>query len=339
MDMMDHTNNKTLKLTTGAMIVAIFAVLLLINRQTGGFFEEFFIYILPIPMVAYASRYDWKSSLPVFVSMCAFSFFFGTFSAIFYAISSALLGLIFGTMLYHKVDMTRIMITVMLLAAVFNVVSTIALASVMGYDINGSVLEMQSLMNNVMSQAGVPQNEAVESMLTLDYLRRMLYISLVIMGLVQGYLVYRISLLILKRLRVPLPQGRPLSAIHPPKWTGVLAMLLFYGCYYLMVRMQMGETPAALSGLGNPETIEGIVQTIWVISYMYLLMFGIIGLPQLIRRYLTGNRLVVILITAAVMLLAPQLLLMAGFLYIALDLPAYLQQGSASGGESGGQVR
>lgn len=46
-----NRNNETLKITTGAMIIAIFAMLLLLNRQTGAFFEEMFIYILPIPMV------------------------------------------------------------------------------------------------------------------------------------------------------------------------------------------------------------------------------------------------------------------------------------------------
>ena len=40
---MDKMNNNTLRITTGAMILAIFAMLLLLNRQTGGVFEGFFI--------------------------------------------------------------------------------------------------------------------------------------------------------------------------------------------------------------------------------------------------------------------------------------------------------
>ena len=88
------------------MILAIFAILLLLNRQTGGVFEGFFIYLLPIPMVVYSAKFDWKSGLMVFVGMCAFSLFFGTLTTIFYAVSSALLGLIFGACLYKNVDMT-----------------------------------------------------------------------------------------------------------------------------------------------------------------------------------------------------------------------------------------
>ena len=36
---MNRSNNSTLKITTGAMIIAIFAMLLIVNRQTGLFFE------------------------------------------------------------------------------------------------------------------------------------------------------------------------------------------------------------------------------------------------------------------------------------------------------------
>ena len=48
-------NTKTQELTFGAMIVAVFGVLLLLNRQTGGMFEGFFMFIFPIPMVAFSA--------------------------------------------------------------------------------------------------------------------------------------------------------------------------------------------------------------------------------------------------------------------------------------------
>ena len=106
---MERYNRNTIRITTGAMIIALFTLLLLMNRQTGGLFEEMFIYILPIPMVIYAAKYGWKSGLLVFAGMAVFSFFFGNFASIFYSISSALLGLVFGTCLYYKRDMTKTM--------------------------------------------------------------------------------------------------------------------------------------------------------------------------------------------------------------------------------------
>ena len=44
---MPTKNSKTQSITYGAMIIAIFGMLLLLNRQTGSFFEEVFLYIFP----------------------------------------------------------------------------------------------------------------------------------------------------------------------------------------------------------------------------------------------------------------------------------------------------
>ena len=115
---MPTKDSKTQSITYGAMIIAIFGMLLLLNRQTGSFFEEVFLYIFPIPMVAYAAIYGWKRSLPVFVGMCLISFLCGTFTSIFYAISQAFIGLVFGTSLNHHRDMTRTLLMVMVLSVV-----------------------------------------------------------------------------------------------------------------------------------------------------------------------------------------------------------------------------
>ena len=85
---MERYNRNTIRITTGAMIIALFTLLLLMNRQTGGLFEEMFIYILPIPMVIYAAKYGWKSGLLVFAGMAVFSFFFGRTFVISYFVAS-----------------------------------------------------------------------------------------------------------------------------------------------------------------------------------------------------------------------------------------------------------
>jgi hypothetical protein len=171
--MNQNKNSQALRLTTGAMFLAIFAILLLVNRQTGGFFEEFFIYLLPIPMVAYASIYNWKSALTVFAGMCAFSFFFGTFTSAFYAITAALVGLVLGTCLYYKVDLSVTMFVVMAMSAVFNVLSTVTLASLFGYDIDMELAEMQNMMNSVFEKAGNQQaSQNAARLLTPQFLRR-----------------------------------------------------------------------------------------------------------------------------------------------------------------------
>ncbi|HAE80636.1 MAG TPA: hypothetical protein DCG70_03600, partial [Lachnoclostridium sp.] len=225
---MPTKNSKTQSITYGAMIIAIFGMLLLLNRQTGSFFEEVFLYIFPIPMVAYSAIYGWKRSIPVFIGMCLISFLCGTFTSIFYAISQAFIGLAFGTSLNHRRDMTRTLLMVMVLSALANVLSTIVLASLFGYNITAEVAAMKEGMHESMVHAmeltggSNPQSqqtmEAMESIMTPAFLKRMLVISMIFFGALQGFIVYQLSLIILKRLRFPVESPKPLVQYFPPKW-------------------------------------------------------------------------------------------------------------------------
>ena len=143
------------------MIVAIFGVLLLVNRQTGGMFEGFFMFIFPIPMVAFSAKYGFKDSLPVFVCTILIAFFFGTFTGIFYAVSMSFVGMVYGSCIKAQVDMNRTLILVMILSAAAELLCTIALASVAGFDINADIMAMQERMNTMLTQAGVDASSGI----------------------------------------------------------------------------------------------------------------------------------------------------------------------------------
>ena len=94
-------NENTQKLTFGALLVAIFGVMLLLNRQTGGMLEETFLFLFPIPMVAFSARYGWKDSLPVFACTVLISIFCGIFTSAFYAVTQSFIGVVYGLSLIH----------------------------------------------------------------------------------------------------------------------------------------------------------------------------------------------------------------------------------------------
>lgn len=299
-----NKDNNTLKITTGAMIIAIFAMLLLANRQTGSLFEEMFIYLLPIPMVIYAARFSWKYGLMVFAGMTLISFIFGSITTIFYAITSALLGLILGTCFYRKADMTKTMLLSMGLGALFNVLSTITLASLFGYDLNVEIQEMQNMMNQIFEKSGLEGNAATGQMLQAGFLMQMMIISMVLLGLVQGFLIYQLSFLILKKLHYQVGTPTSFISIYPPKWTGVAAFAAYlYGS-------------SAFLSSAESSAKHSIAQTLWVCGYVWLLIFGVIALNLTIRKYLVRNRLLAFVITGIGILILPQLAMILGLAYI-----------------------
>ncbi len=315
--MNQNQNSQALRLTTGAMFLAIFAILLLVNRQTGGFFEEFFIYLLPIPMVAYASIYNWKSALTVFAGMCAFSFFFGTFTSAFYAITAALVGLVLGTCLYYKVDLSVTMFVVMAMSAVFNVLSTVTLASLFGYDIDMELKEMQNMMNSVFEKAGNQQAaQSASQLLTPQFLLQLMILSMVIMGLIQGFVVYRLSLVLLRRLRFQIPAARSLYEIYPPRWSGLMALGFTLMGSGLMYRTDISET------------VKSAGQILWVCGYMYLVFFGMVAVSLILRVHLRLKALS-ILISIFLYLIMSQVLMFLGMAYISLDFHKKIMEAAA----------
>ena len=319
---MQRRQSDTQKITMGAMIIALFAILLIINRQTAGFFEGFFIYLLPIPMVAYASQFDIKSSFAVFFGMAFISFFFGTVTSIFYALTAALLGLIFGTRLRLKKDLTVTMFIVMGLSALFTIISTIALASVFGYDLNADVAEVQNMMSRAFSITGGGSAEAeaytaqILSVFSADFLKRMMIISMGVMGLLDGFIIYHLSLLVLRRLRVPVPAARPVSSFYPPRWTGWVAFL--------------GYVFSSGSITGNKFIFPTLAsaQTVWICTYLFLYFFGILAIAGIIRKFLTRKAVPVVLLTILFILLFAFAVPYLAFAYISFGFHEYLEKSS-----------
>ena len=306
---MNRSNNSTLKITTGAMIIAIFAMLLIVNRQTGLFFEEFFVYLLPLPMAVYTALYDWKYGLMVFVGMTAFSFIFGGFTTIFYAVSASLIGLVFGTMVCRKVDPTKMLIIIMVFSAISTIISSVALASLFGYDIDMSLTEMKTMLTTTLEATG---NGALMEFYTMDFLKQLFVISMALMGLLEGFIVYRLGLLIMKRLHISVRRAVPLLEFYPPAITGILAMTAFFAGIYGLSKQ-------------NPSPLyTNISQALWVIGFFYLVFFGILGVILFVRKYITRSRALIAVLTVLAYLLFAQYLVFLGFGYITFGLHARL---------------
>ena len=304
-------NENTQKLTFGALLVAIFGVLLLLNRQTGGMLEETFIFLFPIPMVAFSARYGWKDSLPVFVCTVLISIVCGIFTSAFYAITQSFIGAVYGSCLHAKRDSNKTMLLVMGLSAVSNLLSTIVLASLFGINIQEDLQMMQTTMRQMIEKAGInmtpQQMQSIELLLQKDTLMRIFIVSMIFMGVVQGFIVCQLSLLILRRLRFQIQKPAPITSYYPPRWTGFIALLVF---------VLYSSTLAMPEMSGRQEIIRVAGQIGALCAYMYLLCFGFFAILFLLRAYGPGSRLLNTIIALAGFFVFPQLFMILGCVYI-----------------------
>ena len=303
-------NTKTQELTFGAMIVAIFGVLLLVNRQTGGMFEGFFMFIFPIPLVAFSAKYGLKDSIPVFVCTVFIAILFGTFTGIFYAISMSLVGMVYGSCIYAKKDMNRTMILVLILSAAAELLCTVALASVAGFDLNADILAMQEGMNQMFEQAGVDTSSGI---LSYDYLRRMYIISTGFLGAMEGLVVYYLSYAILKKLRYPIRKPQPLTSYYPSKISGIIALALTVVYAYSLSKP-----------FSNPAA-QDILQSAGMCGVIYLVFFGYIAILMICDIYLHLPRILGMIIALMLTMTISYIPMLAGYLYISGGLHAAME--------------
>ncbi len=321
-------NIKTQKITFGAMIVAIFAMILLLNRQTGDMFESLFFFIFPIPMVAYSAKYGLKSSFAVFICTIMCTMLFGTITTAFYAITQALVGLVYGTCLYHKKDPAKTILLIMFLCGIFSIASLWVTFVISGIPVSQSVAEMKVMMNTymdtILNQAKASGNydEAALAQLTESFSRltsdamltRIVFISTAGTGILQGVVIYMLSSVILRRLRFSVQKAQPLQNFYPPEWTGIVALGATYMMQFTMIKP-----------LTN-EILNGTIETVGICCSMYLLVFGVMAISLFLRRKAHMTKGTAMILTVLLIFVLYGLLPFAGCAYISLGLHKWLDK-------------
>jgi len=244
--------------------------------------------------------------------MALIAFLLGTPSAAFYAVSSVLIGLVFGVCLYKKVSPEKTVFCVMLATVIFNLIDILFAAAISGIsledDARSMQLMMQETLQKMMENSGQAVDEqtaaAFEKLLNINYLKRILIISTALAGALQGFLIYELGLLILRRLKIKVQKPKSIFQFKPPAWTGWVALVLFL-LYF-----------AAMQFNGVNERLQTAAMTIGMLGYLYLLIFGFIGGLLLLKRLMPARKILPVLLSFLGMMILPYLWMGLGFCYI-----------------------
>ena len=309
-------NNQSKQLAQGAMVVAIFAVLIAISYYVPVIRIVTFA-IAPLPIALYSTSVERSQAVLTTIIAIVFTFFFGGFLIIPLAIVLGVAGLVIGDAIRLKKSKLYVLISTsiaLLLTLSFMYVITIRLLEV---DIIKRAFELmrESYMEllEVSEQAtgqGVMTKEQLNE--TFNIINTVIPASITILVVLLALALISINLPLLKRFKIDVPKFSQFKSMRLPK--AVLWYYLIVLVITIFVNPEVGTTLyvivlnfsvvlwvlLTLQGLSFiyflieeknlPKFLKVLAAFFSVPFYSVVLLIGVLDLGFDIRQFMTANK-------------------------------------------------
>lgn len=133
---------KTEQVVYGAMMLAVFALLILFDTYTGSMFNVFLYYLMPLPFVVYGLKFGLNMTVWVGVAAIILCFMIGLPETILFTVSAILISLVLIAGIAKKMNSGMLFLVVMAVTTASQLLSVTVFAAVLGYDLVAEVNEM-----------------------------------------------------------------------------------------------------------------------------------------------------------------------------------------------------
>lgn len=209
--------NSTKKLTEGAMMCALVGVLLFINRQSAGFIDFAIYWLVPLPIIIYTVKYGVKDAAVVAFAMVLLSVVIGMPTGIYYTAIGVILGLLYGHAVRNDREHHELLIISCGISIISSFITMYVFASFFGYDPVEDLAYINEMVNQIAEGTGLTINQSL-----YDFLPKLVVLSNVLMGLLEGTMLHLLSYIVLTRFKIKIKKMRPLNMIRIPKVWGYI---------------------------------------------------------------------------------------------------------------------
>ncbi|MBQ4011542.1 MAG: DUF2232 domain-containing protein [Erysipelotrichales bacterium] len=217
--------NRTRKITLGALLAALVGVVLMINRQLGGLFDIYLIWVIPLPLVLYAAEYGFRDALVVCAAVIFLSFVLSTPVTMVYTAFSVLIGAVYGYGLNSGKSATWLLGAAILGTFASEITTTYIFADFFGYPVSTQIEEIRAMLAQMQVELPGGWN--------LLYL---LLAFVVITAIMEGVMIHLLTALIMKRLKKSFPQYAASQDARMPKWLAGLSILVI-AAYFISAQI------------------------------------------------------------------------------------------------------
>lgn len=242
---------KTKHLSYGAMVLALYGVLLTLDTLSAGAVLATISFIVPIPFVLYSRDYGLKNGLVVTLA----SFFLGFIIAPYYqAIMGSinvLVGVVYGGLLHQNKNDKQAFITTFIVEIIAYIMSFVILGPIVGYDISTVISEVKTSVEMIAPNANYSESIYVYAAFS----------TIVMLSFLETYVVSIFSKLLFVRLRKKPINIVRFKDIKYPGYLGVISAVAVLA--FIRLSQQIDRS-----------LIDNFIMSLGIVGNFYLAFLG-----------------------------------------------------------------
>ncbi|MBP3039994.1 YybS family protein [Bacillaceae bacterium Marseille-Q3522] len=224
------------KLTEGALLLAIYVILLLINLYIP-FLRSVLNFFLTVPFILFAARNEWKNTIVFFMGAFMLSFFVGSLIALPFTVSYGLTGLVMGIFIHNQksreegflVSFLVFLLTIVLQYFIAVSFFQIDIVKTVFEAMDQSISQVEQLLLSIGQSEEMVSNQIQLFSEGLEIMRTLVPSIFVVIALTFVFIIQLISIPIVKRFGIQVSNWTNFRDISLPKsliWYYLITILI-----------------------------------------------------------------------------------------------------------------
>ena len=284
-------------------MLALMSLLLIVDRQSAGFFE-LLLYFLSIPVAVYEVRHGVKMAVTLTIAFSIISFMFSTITGMFYAITSVIVGLVYGYGVIKDWKNSSLLFFTIIANVIITYITVVLFAGVFGYDIQEEVNVMMALFPNN-ETAGLDLAKFMLEIVILSYLA---------IAFMQSVVTHLGTNVLLQRLKLKHKRVHTIFDVKVPK-IFAFVILGVYLIYFFTANMTL------------PDWVHQSVMALYLVSFIGAVSDGCITIMCFLRLNGKGKGTFILLMLACMIPLLNNFIAIVGIVDIYGGIREKLKEG------------
>ncbi|HLR61223.1 MAG TPA: YybS family protein [Lentibacillus sp.] len=262
--------NQSRQLTDGALLTAIFMILMLIATFVPVI-TLIATFLLPVPFIIFASRYDWKPSIIMLTAASILSALLTSIFSLPLPVLMGLGGIMIGSAIYHKLSayetLARGTIGFVVGLVFIFVFSQYVFQVNLVNEMNNMIEQSITMSQNVMDQLGMEElSEEQMAMLTeqFDMLTDLLPVFIAIVALLLAFVSQWVGYKVISRMDNKKLQFPPFRMLRLP-----VSLIWIYFFSLIMTFFGLDQNGMVYLAVNNVLMLAGILMTLQGFSFIF----------------------------------------------------------------------